>query len=65
MVLFLSLFFFLSLPVLEGACIFLRRGKFIHVRAPVAVLIQTLLETCRTGKNRALNQYFCDTADRA
>lgn len=58
-VLFLSLVFFsLSLSALEGACTFLRRGKFKYGRAPVAVLIQTLLETCRRGKNKALNQYF-------
>lgn len=58
-------FFFLSLSALEGARPFLRGGKFKHGRAPVAILIQTLLETCRRGKNRALNQYFCNTADGA
>lgn len=58
-------FFFLSLSALEGARTFLRGRKFKHGRVPVAVLIQTLLETCRRGKNRALNQYFCNTADGA
>lgn len=59
------IFFSLRLSALEGTHIFFRRDNFKHRRAPVAVLIQTLLETCRRGKTRALNLCFCNTADRA